>query len=239
MHCVWLNKRVTISVIVPVLNEKRNLPKLLEQLRHFSFEQVILVDGGSQDGSWQWLQNYQSTVQKASFFALQSETGRSNQMNAGAEVATADVVLFLHADTHLPKDAIEVISESLGKYNWGRFDIAFQESDWRMSIIAWCMNLRSRLTGVATGDQGIFVRRDVFEKFYGFANIPLMEDVELCKRLLKESVPACCSATVTTSARRWLKNGVIQTVVLMWRLRFSYFIGADPSQLALKYRQTR
>ena len=228
-----------ISVVIPVLNEKHNLPKLLEQLGHFSFMQVIIVDGGSVDKSWQWLQDYQQTASTLGLEIQLSDTGRAQQMNAGAELATADVILFLHADTELPNNAIEEIRASIVGSDWGRFDVAFKESDLRMMFIAWCMNWRSRLTGVATGDQAIFVRRQVFEKLQGFANIPLMEDVELSKRLLKQSRPACLKIKVLTSARRWFKHGVMRTVVLMWRLRWSYFVGVSPEKLAKKYQIVR
>ena len=228
-----------ISVIVPVLNEKHNLPKFLEQLGQFSFMQVIIVDGGSEDGSWQWLQDYKKSSSIAGLEILLSEAGRAVQMNAGAELATAEVLLFLHADTELPSNAIEKIRAGIVGLNWGRFDVAFKESDLRMALIAWCMNWRSRITGVATGDQAMFVQRKVFQKLQGFAYVPLMEDVELCKRLLKHSRPACLQVKVLTSARRWLKHGVISTVVLMWRLRWAYFIGVSPEKLAKKYQSVR
>lgn len=228
-----------ISVIVPVLNEKQNLPKLLEQLGHFSFKQIIIVDGGSTDASWQWLEEYKVNSGKGMFDALQSNTGRANQMNTGAQLAKSKYLLFLHADSELPDNADTIIASSLKDHIWGRFDIEFKESDWRMPIVAWFMNWRSRLTGIATGDQAIFIRRRTFEQMHGFAQVPLMEDVELCKRLIKISKPVCLREKVTTSARRWLSKGVIRTVFLMWRLRWEYFIGADLDKLANKYRQVR
>ncbi len=228
-----------ISVIVPVLNEKHNLPKLLEQLGQFSFMQVIIVDGGSEDGSWQWLQDYKKASSIAGLKILVSEAGRALQMNAGAEHATAKILLFLHADTELPSNAIEKIRVGIVGLNWGRFDVAFKEPDLRMALIAWCMNWRSRITGVSTGDQAMFVQRKVFQKLQGFANLPLMEDVELSKRLLKQSRPACLKVKALTSARRWLNHGVTRTVVLMWRLRWAYFIGVSPEKLAKKYQTVR
>ena len=228
-----------ISVVIPVLNEKHNLPKLLEQLGQFSFMQVIIVDGGSDDGSWQYLLDFKETSSISGLEILLSESGRARQMNAGAKLVKADVILFLHADTVLPPNAIEQISAGVEYSDWGRFNVAFNESDLRMSVVAWCMNWRSCITGVATGDQAIFVHRKVFEKLQGFANIPLMEDVELSKRLLKQSKPACLKAKVITSARRWLKQGVVRTVVFMWRLRWAYFFGASPEKLAKKYHIVR
>ena len=228
-----------ISVVVPVLNERQNLPKLLEQLGHFSFAQIIIVDGGSADESWQYLSQFQETSSLVGLEIVQSESGRAKQMNAGAAIASAEVILFLHADTELPNNAIEKIFTSIATADWGRFDVVFKEHDWRMKIIAQFMNLRSRMTGVATGDQAMFMRRQVFEELHGFANIPLMEDVNLSKRLLKHSRPICLKVQVITSARRWLKHGVLRTVLLMWWLRFAYFIGVNPEKLAKKYQVTR
>lgn len=264
MHCVyahWLNvnniyctgtvlkdnpsrhsiRHDDVSVVVPILNERQNLPVLLEQLEGFSFRQVILVDGGSTDNSWQWLHSLQKLGKKpfSVLEILRTDSSRAKQMNAGAKLATADVLLFLHADTQLPVNAITQIHHALASHDWGRFDVDFKEPDWRMNIIASCMNWRSRMTGIATGDQAIFVRRQIFENLQGYADIPLMEDVELSKRLLKLGKPACLQEKVKTSARRWLSAGVIRTVLLMWRLRWDYFIGKEPKELVKRYREER
>jgi len=224
-------------VIVPVLNERQNLPKLIERLGHFFFEEIIVVDGGSDDGSWELIQELAINSQKIK--AAQSSAGRSSQMNAGAKVTESEYLLFLHADTQLPEGADQVILQSLATNLWGRFDIQFIEASLQLSVIAWFINFRSRTTGVATGDQAFFIRRNVFEQLTGFADIPLMEDVELSKRLKKLGKPACSRRKVTTSARRWLTMGVWKTVFLMWKLRFYYFIGVDPHNLAKIYRQVR
>jgi rSAM/selenodomain-associated transferase 2 len=159
--------------------------------------------------------------------------GRALQMNAGARVAGGDVLLFLHADTVLPPDASEVISQSTANHVWGRFDVEIEGRHPMLKVVAWSMNLRSRLSGIATGDQAIFVRRDAFA---GFPEIPLMEDVAFSKAMKRGGAPACLRSRVRTSGRRWESRGVLRTVLLMWRLRLAYALGADPARLAEKYR---
>jgi rSAM/selenodomain-associated transferase 2 len=158
-------------------------------------------------------------------------------MNAGAEKASGDVLLFLHADTRLPADADHVVLNGLERSRrvWGRFNVEIEGRSPLLRVIAGVMNLRSRLTGVATGDQAIFARRDAFQAAGGFPAIPLMEDIELCKRLKRLSRPLCLRERVITSGRRWEKHGVLNTIVLMWRLRLAYFFGADPKELARLY----
>ena len=158
-------------------------------------------------------------------------------MNAGAAKATGGVLLFLHADTRLPRHADLVVLTGLERSGraWGRFDVKIEGRSPLLVLVGWLMNLRSRLTGIATGDQAIFVRRDTFQAIGGFAEIPLMEDVALCKRLKRVSRPLCLCERVVTSGRRWEKNGVLNTMILMWRLRLAYFFGADPKELARQY----
>jgi rSAM/selenodomain-associated transferase 2 len=158
-------------------------------------------------------------------------------MNLGAEKASGDVLLFLHADTRLPADAADLVLNSLEESGraWGRFDVKVDGRSPLLPMIAWFMSLRSRLTGIATGDQAMFVRRDAFRTVGGFPAIALMEDIALSKRLKRVSKPLCLRHRVTTSGRRWEKNGVLTTMVLMWRLRLAYFFGADPKELARQY----
>jgi rSAM/selenodomain-associated transferase 2 len=158
-------------------------------------------------------------------------------MNAGAAKASGDVLLFLHADTRLPRDTEHVVLNGLerSKRVWGRFNVRIEGKHPLLWLVAWLMNIRSRLTGIATGDQAIFVRRDAFNAAGGFPEIPLMEDVALCQRLKRASWPLCLREKVVTSGRRWEKNGVVSTVLLMWRLRLAYFFGADPKDLARQY----
>jgi rSAM/selenodomain-associated transferase 2 len=158
-------------------------------------------------------------------------------MNAGAEQASGDVLLFLHADTRVPVDADHMVLKGLERSGrvWGRFDIKIDGRSPVLPVVAWFMNLRSRLTAIATGDQAMFVRRGAFQAVGGFPAIALMEDIALCKRLKRVSKPLCLRERVTTSSRRWEKKGVLSTIILMWRLRLAYFFGADPKELARQY----
>jgi len=221
-----------LSIIMPVLDEGEGIAPTLDALGDMRAlgAEVIVVDGGSRD----------ATIQRARLRTdrvLSAPRGRALQMNAGAAKATGDVLLFLHADTRLPRHADLVVLTGLERSGraWGRFNIKIEGRSPLLLLVGWLMNLRSRLTGIATGDQAIFVRRDTFQAIGGFAEIPLMEDVALCKRLKGVSRPLCLSERVVTSGRRWEKNGVLNTIVLMWRLRLAYFFGADPKELARQY----
>src|SRR5262249_24490741 len=163
----------------------------------------------------------------------ESARGRGTQMNAGARAASGAILLFLHADTLLPAQAPRRIGEGLGRAGraWGRFDVSIDGGGALLAVVAALMGLRSRLTGIATGDQAIFVRREAFEAVGGFPEIALMEDIELCKRLKRISPPVCLRERVVTSARRWRRHGTLKTIVLMWRLRLAYALGADPRRL--------
>jgi rSAM/selenodomain-associated transferase 2 len=186
---------------------------------------VIVADGGSADGTARLAAPLADRV-------LEAPRGRAAQMNAGAAAAAGDALLFLHADTFLPPGADRRVLEALATHAWGRFDVAIDSEDPRLAVIAYFMNRRSRLTGIATGDQAIFVRRDAFA---GFPPIALMEDVAFSRAMKRVSPPACLAARVRTSARRWEKRGVARTVLLMWRLRFAYWRGGDPDELARHY----
>lgn len=220
----------TLSIIIPVLNEARQISwrlKHLAPLRRAGV-QVILVDGGSADQTVALAAPWVDVI-------IDATRGRAAQMNAGAQQASGSALLFLHADTKLPLDADRLIHAALRQRAWGRFDIALTGRHPMMKFIAAMMNRRSRLTGIATGDQAIFVRRSVFEQMGGFALQPLMEDIEFSRRLRRVSRPACLTQKVISSGRRWKKHGVWRTVVLMWRLRLAYFFGADPRELAIAY----
>jgi rSAM/selenodomain-associated transferase 2 len=220
----------TVTIIIPALNEAGLLAAGLKALQPLRGRcQLLLVDGGSEDGTVVIAEPLVDRV-------LHSRRGRARQMNSGAAQAQADVLLFLHADTRLPDNAVDRIMRAVADgYQWGRFDAGFDSPLPIFKVIAFMMNLRSRVTGIATGDQALFVTRRVFQAVGGFPDIALMEDITICARLKKLGKPCCLSDKVITSARRWLQHGVFRTMLLMWRLRLRYFLGADPDDLAARY----
>ena len=220
-----------LTILVPVLNEAGGIGEALGALTPLRARghEVIVVDGGSTDGSADLAAPLCDQL-------VRSPRGRAAQMNAGARVAHGDALVFLHADTRLPDDAHVLIAEALERSAWGRFDVRIASERWLLRMVACAMNLRSRLTGIATGDQAIFVRRDAFA---GFPEIPLMEDIAFSRTMKRRSRPACLRARVTTSARRWEANGVLRTILLMWRLRLLYALGITPQRLAREYADQR
>lgn len=221
-----------ISIIIPALNEADHIQQTLgalQPLRRRSHE-IIVVDGGSYDET-------QSLTTGLCDRTIRADKGRARQMNVGAECATGDILLFLHADTVLPVDADNVLVKAIENKSayWGRFDIDFNDSHLAFRIVAFFMNLRSRISGIATGDQGLFVARHLFDAVGGYPEQPLMEDIELCRRLRKLYPPINLHARVTTSSRRWRHHGILRTIALMWTLRLAYFCGADPAKLAARY----
>lgn len=219
-----------ISLVIPVLNEAEHLAprlKTLQGLRNHC--QILLVDGGSHDNSPTIAEPLVDKV-------IRSSPGRARQMNIGARQADAEVLLFLHADTQLPENAVSLISQAVAAgYQWGRFDVRFDCPKPIFKLIACMMNQRSRLTGIATGDQCLFMTQQAFEAVGGFPQIALMEDIAICSRLKKLGKPCCLRAKVVTSARRWQQYGIFKTILLMWRLRLAYFLGTDPNDLAKRY----
>jgi len=226
-----------LSIIIPVLNEAESLPGLLGHLASLCGcgSEVIVVDGGSVDDSRQ-------AASRAGAQVICSERSRALQMNAGAAVAQGDIFLFLHADTALPssaKLAIETAIQRVGGTHenvWGRFDVCIAGRSFMLRVVASLMNWRSCLTGIATGDQAMFMTRRAFESVGGFPGQPLMEDIELSRRLLALSRPICLADRVVTSGRRWEAHGVWRTIWLMWRLRWLYWRGVPASELAKSYR---
>lgn len=220
-----------LAIVVPMLDEAATLPALLVHLAGWRARgcEVVLVDGGSRDDSVEM-------ARAAGFRVLVAERGRARQMNAGAQACGGAILLFLHADTRLPEAADAVVCAALAVQAWGRFDVHIDGRPRMLRVVAALMNLRSRLSGIATGDQAIFVRRDVFEAVGGFPDQPLMEDIELSCRLLRVSRPACLRARVRTSGRRWEQRGVWRTIALMWRLRWAYWRGVPAERLAEAYR---
>lgn len=221
-----------LSIVIPVLNESQSIPLMLDHWRILDDStEVLFVDGGSIDGTCELLT-------KAGFAVIASPKGRARQMNAGIVGTFGDVLLFLHADTVLPGDALTLITRGLAAEErvWGRFDVTVEGNSLLFPIISFMINLRSRFSGIATGDQAIFVRRDALQKVGCFPDQPLMEDVEVSKRLGQLSRPLCLRQRVRTSGRRWETRGVWSTVFLMWRLRFAYWKGVPATELAKHYR---
>ena len=221
-----------LSIIVPVLNEAEIICAALSRLSGYRERgaEIVVADGGSVDATADLARPLSDRV-------IAAPRGRARQMNSGAAAASGDILLFLHCDCALPDGADRLLREGLAQTGaaWGRFDIRIDARPPLLRMVAAMMNARSRLTGIATGDQAIFVRKDTFERIGRFPEIALMEDVALSRALKRISPPLCLRAKVTTSGRRWEKNGVFRTIVLMWRLRLAYFLGANPAALARRY----
>mgnify|MGYP003429108461 FL=1 len=219
-----------LSIVVPVLNEAQDIAAFLaplQALRELGHE-VIVVDGDSSDST-------ADAARPLADHVVTSPRGRAIQMNCGARIGSGDALIFLHADTQLPDHAPALIEEALTQHAWGRFDVKIAGRSGWLPVIAAMMNLRSRLTGIATGDQAIFVSRAAFDAVGGYPDQPLMEDIELSKRLKRIGPPACLRARVATSGRRWERHGAWRTILLMWRLRLDYWRGVPAEQLAARY----
>jgi rSAM/selenodomain-associated transferase 2 len=217
------------SIIIPTLNEEQAIVNCLNALQALRANcEIILVDGGSTDATQKLAQPLVDKV-------ISTGRGRAIQMNAGAESATGEVLLFLHADSFLPPNAVDQINQAIHSHSWGRFDVVLNGSHPMLKVVACLMNWRSRLTHVATGDQAIFVNKALFESVGQYPKIALMEDIALSKKLKKIAPPACLKAKVRTSGRRWESFGVFRTILVMWGLRLRYFLGEDPQRLAALY----
>lgn len=230
-HCT-LSLPVSLSIIIPCLDEAESIAdtlKALQPLRKRATE-IIVVDGGSGDDTVALARPWVDRV-------LAAPRGRALQMNAGAAQARGEILLFLHADCILPDAADGLIIDGLlrSHRNWGRFDVRIASRHPLLRGVETLMNARSRVTGIATGDQGIFVTRSLFEAAGRFPEIALMEDIALSRRLKRFGMPLCLSHRITASGRRWENRGVCRTIVLMWGLRLAYWLGANPDELALRY----
>ncbi|MEK6671616.1 MAG: TIGR04283 family arsenosugar biosynthesis glycosyltransferase [Nitrospirota bacterium] len=235
---------MTISVIIPTLNEERTVMATLARTATLGFDELVVVDGGSTDETPSLVNSYRLSAQSSALSPVQwvtSPPGRARQMNEGAKASRGEILLFLHADTQLPDDAKTIIDTTLADRQMvgGRFDVRFDRPSMWGTIISRMMNWRSRLSGLATGDQALFVRRSIFEQMGGFADMPLMEDIEFSRRLKQKGATAALTATVITSFRRWEQQGPLRTILLMWMLRFLYWIGVNTSHLAQWYKVIR
>lgn len=221
-----------LSVVVPALNEAAGIVAALQALAPLraAGHEVVVVDGGSSDGTATLAAAHACRV-------LASEPGRARQMNAGAAVASGELLLFLHADTRLPEGAADAMQGALQRgARWGRFDVTIEGRSAWLPVVAFMMNWRSRLTGIATGDQALFMHAALFRELGGYAPLPLMEDIELTRRLRATGPPACLRARVRTSGRRWDTRGAWPTIWLMWTLRWRYWRGTPAEALARAYR---
>jgi len=253
---------MTITVVIPTLNEEAVLPRTLSQAASLGFDELIVVDGGSHDRTREIVQAFASAPaislqpstisQQRSILSPQSSAlspvslltappGRANQMNAGAAASEGTVLLFLHADTSLPSDARQAVERALEDPACvgGRFDVRFERDSGPGWLISRMMNLRSRWTGIATGDQAIFVRRSLFEQLGGYSDLPIMEDVDFSRRLKRTGRLSALRSKVITSYRRWDTRGPLRTMLLMWVLRFLYWIGISPHRITRLYGSVR
>lgn len=221
-----------LSIIIPTLDEAPRIVATLESLGDLRRRghEVIVADGGSRDATAALARDLADQV-------VCSPAGRAEQMNAGARAAAGDVLLFLHADSRLPAEADRLLLQGLaaGGLAWGRFDVQIAGTHPLLRLVESMMNLRSRLTRICTGDQGIFVRREAFAAIGGYPRQELMEDIAISVRLRRVSAPLCLRERCLTSARRWESEGVLRTIVLMWWLRLQYALGAAPARLARSY----
>ncbi|MBA3581930.1 MAG: TIGR04283 family arsenosugar biosynthesis glycosyltransferase [Gammaproteobacteria bacterium] len=219
-----------LSIIIPTLNEAARIQHTLQSLQTLrgTYAEIILVDGGSND-------NTLMLAQSLCDYTISSARGRAQQMNAGAAIATGDVLLFLHADTQLPTNALAILQQHEQSLSWGRFDIRLSGQHFLFRIIERMINSRSRLTGIATGDQAIFVTRELFFRSGAYPALPLMEDIALSRTLRQHNKPLCLRDTVISDSRYWETHGIIRTVCRMWYLRLAYFCGVSSEKLVRQY----
>ena len=232
--CLLRADEATVAAVVPVYNEAKILPGMIARLSELGFNELVVVDGGSSDES-------ELILMDSGLKWIASEQGRARQMNVGASECVSDILIFIHADTIFHPDCLRSLKRVVGSPEvvGGRFDLRLSGGSLFYRLIEGFINLRSRISKISTGDQCLFVRRALFEKMGGFAELPLMEDIEFSKRLKRQGRVVCLKERVVTSSRRWEKKGVVKTILLMWKLRFFYWIGISPERLAELYRHAR
>jgi rSAM/selenodomain-associated transferase 2 len=219
-----------LTIVLPVLDEAAIIVGALQALAPFRARgaEIIVADGGSRDGT-------PALARPLADAVIAGRHRRGASMNAGAAIGRSDALLFLHADTTLPDNADDLIDAALSRRAWGRFDVRIAGRHPLLPVVARMINVRSRATGIATGDQAIFMTRDAFAAVGGFPDLPLMEDIAICRRLKRRCRPWCIGTPAVTSGRRWDNNGLLRTILLMWRLRLAYYLGAEPTRLAQWY----
>jgi len=225
---------VSVAIVVPVLNEQRELPEFIRRLSALKADELILVDGGSTDGS-------RALLAESGLRWIASDAGRAIQMNAGSIHCNSNILLFIHVDTVIDSSHVSAVRKAMADAGCvgGRFDVRLAGRHPALSVIGWFMNMRSRLTRISTGDQCIFVRRSLFETLGGFPELPLMEDIAFSALLRRAGRISCLKQRAITSGRRWELHGVIKTVLLMWKIRLLYWLGTPADELVLMYRHVR
>lgn len=218
---------MTVSAVVPVLNDADALGRLLEDLRGAPDLEVVVVDGGSEDGSMD--------VAESADVVVTSTPGRGRQIRAGVAQATGEWLWFLHADSRVSGAVIAALHDRMASPGWGFCRVRLDGPGWPLRMVETAMNWRTAITGIATGDQGIFAHRRLLEAIGGVPALPLMEDIECCRRLRRLAKPRRIEPPLVTSARRWQRDGIVPTVILMWWLRMRYWAGADAVDLARRY----
>lgn len=236
---------VTIAVVMAAYNERAALPGAVSRLlARPALAQLVIVDASDDEQSVLICEQLSASSNTAESdhrltVVTAAAAGRASQMNAGSRLVTADVIVFLHVDTVLPAQALELVQQQVSNgARWGRFDVTIADRLWAFRMIETMMNLRSRLSGICTGDQSLFVTKALFDEAGGFTAMALMEDIDLSKRLRQIQRPAIIKARVKTSARRWRQHGIVRTIVLMWALRLGFWLGVSPQRLAGWYRQS-
>lgn len=217
----------TVSAVVPVLNDAEALGRLLADLRGAPGLEVVVVDGGSEDDS--------VDAAKCADVVVTSAPGRGRQIRTGVDHASGEWLWFLHADSRVSRAVLGALYGCMTSPGWGFCRVRLDGPGWPLRMVETAMNWRSGITGIATGDQGIFAHRRYLEAIGGVPALPLMEDIECCRRLRRLGRPRRVEPSLATSARRWQRDGALSTVLLMWSLRMRYWAGADAVDLARRY----